>query len=159
MCARFPAGPLLTDHGEHPDFIIETGAERLGIEVTELIVPPDPGTAPRPAVEAFHRHVIRRAQEMYQCDPVEVIVAFGEEPLRDGVDLAARTLVDIVRQLAPRGKRKEGARPAFSMVTVLPPLPGRSPTWRSMQVNEEPRLSYDLVAAKVEQKNRRLVDY
>ena len=58
VCQLFPDGNLKCD--EEPDFLIDSGSARLGIEVTQLFHLKGARPFPRREVEEFHRKATLR---------------------------------------------------------------------------------------------------
>jgi hypothetical protein len=81
VCCTFPAGEILL--AEEPDLRINMGAEWLAVEVTELVRPSTENSFPPVQDEAFHRKVVRLAEEKYyqrpNAEPVCVCVCFLDE--------------------------------------------------------------------------------
>ena len=61
--------PIRIEEGESPDFIVhwENDAHRVGIEVTELHRPGDPGGQSLQAQGALRSRIVRRAEECHRA--------------------------------------------------------------------------------------------
>jgi hypothetical protein len=103
----FPEGTILPH--EHPDFLVETGRDRIGVELTEYHVrePDESRGSQLRAREATEDQVLRRAAEQYQSQglpPVVVHVTWHPHEAfvhRRLAELAA-DLADVVREYLPK---------------------------------------------------------
>ena len=94
----------IVDEREAPDFIVQAGNARVGVEVTELFISHGGKRSTAQAQEAISSQIAEKAQRLYQATggpPAHVSLCFG--PRRDlrglNRDKTARTLCDFVLNL------------------------------------------------------------
>ena len=104
--ADFPEGTILPH--EHPDFLVETSRERVGVELTEYhISEPDEGRgSPTRAREGTEDEVLRRAAEQYRSKglpPMVVNVLWHTNQALDRrrISELATGLADLVQEHLP----------------------------------------------------------
>ena len=104
--AGFPEGPILAS--ERPDFLMETGQDYLGIELTEYHIsePSEGRGSPTRAREATEDEVLRRAAEQYRSiglPPVVVNVLWHPHQALDRrrIPELAADLADLVQEHLP----------------------------------------------------------
>lgn len=90
----------ITDEREAPDFLVNYEGRVVGIEVTELFVPPRDGTTLQ-AHESLTNRIVQRAKADYQrrgCPPIHVSIGFAPRcDLRNtDRDKLSKALVDFL---------------------------------------------------------------
>lgn len=160
-----PKGEIVESEG--PDFLIETGSEILGIEVTQLFQPSPAGAFPKRAVESFQDKVTREAEEVYQKSggrSVDVLVFFDEKSQGQvGCRSMAKALADFVKNHygAERDAKtyQHGDVPAgFSVIRIARPLDGTN-KWQAGKFGCTVRLKRSFLADEIKRKNRLVPKY
>jgi hypothetical protein len=108
--ADFPEGTILPN--EHPDFLVETSRERVGVELIEYHVrdPSEGRGSPTRAREGTEDEVLRRAAEQYRSyrskglPPVAVQVTWHPHRAlsRRRISELATDLADLVQENLPK---------------------------------------------------------
>jgi hypothetical protein len=180
-CSLFPSGEI--ELFEEPDLKIRKDAGWLGIELTELLRPPEENGFRPVQTEDFHREVIHSAETRYRATgapPVDVLVYFFDEKrskledpegwsrLEDRktgskLEKMAQSLADFVtdRPLASGRAGKLFSRRAdlptgFEVIRIAPPP--RSNWWSGESANLS-ALDQAQLAAVIDEKNELLPKY
>lgn len=104
----FPRGSI--SDSEEPDFIVDTGDRKIGIELTDLYWQPLPNQAPRQSQESLWYRIVKAAERIYSesaLAPLQVSVHFNRQySLRksDVARLAKAIAAVVVRNAPPPGK-------------------------------------------------------
>lgn len=161
LCPWFPQGVLVG--GDKPDVVIETDADRIGVEVTQLLEADAKRAPSRPKVASFHRDVVSRAWTMYQAaglPPVDVLTYFGDEPLSDARE-TARSLFEFVASRYPAGTsdcHKWMVPEGFSVIRIARPFTD-TPRWHTGEGGSVPGVERSLVERVIREKNTRIAAY
>jgi hypothetical protein len=156
----FPLGELV-DH-EKPDFLLVDGADRLGIEVTQLFQSPKHGSKFGPHVVAkFHQKVMdvadRRAQSL---PPLDVLAYFDYREHLSDAQSCAEALIDFV-QTHPSGTYDllDEIPRGFSVVRIAEPFANEVPRWRCLDSGETLKASREMLADVIGEKNKLVGSY
>jgi hypothetical protein len=163
-----PTGEALK--GEKPDVRIQTPSGLLGVEITRLHHPPQPGEARTPMEKRALRHkVVKYAKSLYDAKggpPVTVEVFFSQVNLSEHWKEVSECLAQLVRERAPEVSANGKAYPFgvyspnhFQQINICVPLPGCS-EWREVSENDRPQvLRYEDVDGVVATKTKKLLEY
>lgn len=165
----FPAGEVLKR--EKPDIRIRTPSGLLGVEITRLHHPAQPGEARTPMAKRGLRHdVVEYAKSLYDAkggQPVTVEVFFSKVnlPERRWKDVS-ECLAQLVCERAPEVSASGKAYPFgvyssnhFQQINICVSGPGGS-EWREVSENDRPRaLQYENASAVVAAKTKKLLGY
>ena len=91
----------IIEERESPDFVIQTGETRIGVEVTELFISHEKHGSTLQAQEAMTSQVAAKAQQLYQAEngpPAHVTICFSPQKNLRGLnrDVTAKMLCDFV---------------------------------------------------------------
>jgi hypothetical protein len=168
VSAVIPTGEAFK--GEKPDVRIQTPSGPLGVEITRLHHPPQPGEVRTPMAKRALRHrIVEYAKLIYEAKggpPVTVDVFFSEvnppEPWKE----ASECLAQLVRERAPEVTTSGNAYPFgvrspnhFRHINICVALPGCS-EWQEFIENDPPQiLRYETVDGVVATKTKKLLEY
>lgn len=166
----FPSGNLI--ESKSPDFIIDTPAGPLGIEVTRLFQPSSASSFPPKQVESFREEIIRRAEKIYLESgnpPVDVTAYFTDHPKKQDKERLPRLLAEFVCANYPAEdkvlmfNKKHLAPTSISgfvdVMSIAPPLPGRTRSWTAGMHGQTILLTDNLLAQAISKKNRKIASY
>jgi hypothetical protein len=129
--ADFPMGSVSQPDPPAPDFVVDTGSARIGIELTTYHLPPPPGERPHQEQQSLKDRIVYLAEQMH-CDAggpaLYVSVYFHlHSPLskKDTQSLAQKIATSVLNSDVPRSIREPvvelpfGVRPAQTAAIVI----------------------------------------
>jgi len=166
----------ITAEREAPDFIVRVEGRTVGIEVTELFIPPREGRTLRQAQESLSARLVSRAQEIYRASgapPVHVTALFraGLDFRQIDRDATAMRLASFIQSLKLTSGQRHEWPPAedddedddrlqeFSYLQALGVPTYDLASWRIARAGWSAGLTADTVQSSVNQKAARLVTY
>jgi hypothetical protein len=156
----FPPGEIV-EH-EAPDFLLVDGADRIGIEVTQLFQSPKHGSPYRPhQVAKFHRRVMeiadRRAKSMR---PLDVLVYFDYRAQMDDPEASAQALLKFVgAHGSGTYDQLDGIPHGFSVIRIAEPLANQIPRWYCLDSGETLAVDAEMLSQIIRSKDRLVPTY
>jgi len=170
----FPQGQISLDE-EHPDFLIHSGSETIGIEHTEVYHEPRSDGSFLQAKETYAHQILRRAKEIHgdrggKPALVSLSLSHGVRLNKARVEPLAATLADVVQSQMPLNQRATEVRQTwrddsllpleFSSLTIFCADSLQEPVWGPiMDFIAVPDIPSALVLSRINQKNAKVGKY
>lgn len=156
----FPPGHTSTGD-DPPDFVHDTGNERIGLEVTRLFHPADASGEERRVGESRRARIMQRAESLAQAEglpALDVLVYFGDHQIVDR-EATARQLVEFVRTHPVERTETFDNVDGLGVVRIARPLAGLVPRWTCGESGHEPVVTRAQLEATIQRKNLDLLRY
>lgn len=167
-------GHIADDSGEAPDLVIEVGADRIGVEVTEIFQKSyDAGMLPQ-ARETFARQVLAKAKQIYidaGGRPCSVFVLFstGHDLRKVQRDTLAHQLAAFVASTEPTPSQLRQWRPTCvdnplpEVITFVQvyghPLESQTHHWTAPAAGWVAPLTPRILQSRIDEKSKLLDKY
>jgi hypothetical protein len=159
----FPPGEFVPVSQDPPDLLLIDGGRQIGIEVTRLFQAPKDGARHAPhEVANFHRRVMVAAErQAAELPPLDVLVYFNYVDQLSDVKKVAASLVEFVKThpVDTSETFSLDVPQGFSVIRIAHPTANQVPRWRCLDSGKTANLEYDLLAAVIRRKNKRIATY
>lgn len=161
----------LVEQSEAPDFLLQVQARRIGVEVTEVFLDPDPsGLSPR-ARESITDRIVARARSLFHARNSRFVHA--NVLFFDGIDVQSLNREQVADRLATlvesmpvgsthvhwRNDYEDPSLDAVAFVTALAVPEASMSHWGVSRAGWRAKLSTELLRSAIEAKNEKVQAY